>query len=979
RGGIHEFVRDSERVNRLIEEVSGEGFFIADANDKIVFASKKMADLLGYHADEMVGKSYRDFLNEHSRILLKDKQVEIGRNAPLVMDLEFRRKLATDVWTIFSSTPVYDEVNNPMGLLATVTEITDPKKTEKDCQLLASIVDSSDDAITGKTLDGIITSWNLGATRLYGYSADEVIGKSMSLLIPLESGDELARTLGKIRRGEHIEHFETLRRRKDGKLIDVSLTVSPIKDVHGNIVGASTIARDITGRKRTEERIKLVNSYNRRLIEASQDPLVTIAPDGRITDVNKATENAVGLSRDKLIGTDFSYYFTDPVRAKEGYMRVFEVGSVTDYPLEIRHRDGHTTPVLYNASVYKDETGKVIGVFAAARDITERRRAEEAAHIASAYNRRLIEASLDPMVTISPDGVIMDVNKATENVTGYLRGDLIGTDFSVYFTDPEKALEGYRAVFEKGSVRDYPLEIRNKNGRVTPVLYNAAVYQDKTGKVVGVFAAARDMTERKMAEEKIDRQIMLIDLSPDAIMVRRLDGTIMFWSRGAESLYGWKKDEAMGKQTHSLFQTRFPEPLSKINEQLARTGRWSGELVHTTKDGRHVTVQSWWLARGAKPGQIDEILESNIDITELKRTQLLAEQTTRLQEQARIIDLAHVIIRDPNSRIISWTSGDELLYGYTKEEAVGMVSNKLFQTVFPVSKEAVDESLELTGHWQGELVHLAKDGHKVVVASHQVLYREHGKPVAILEVNNDITEQKRLENQLRDAKNRAELYLDIMGHDINNLNQVTVGNLDLIRGDENLTGEQRDIVSDALNAARGSASIIDNVRKIQAIHEKREIMLTEDLNELILSCIREAPKPVGRNMVINYEPRSGLMIRGTALMKEVFCNLINNAIKHSSMDIIIDIGVDAVDRYGKGFYEVSIADNGPGVPDELKPKLFYRFQRGDTKAHGRGLGLFIARSLVEQAGGDITITDRIHGEPERGAKFIVSLPVCEVS
>ncbi len=104
---------------------------------------------------------------------------------------------------------------------------------------------------------------------------------------------------------------------------------------------------------------------------------MTIAPDGKITDVNAATEAVTGYSREKLIGTDFSDYFTDPTKAREGYRKVFEEGSVIDYPLEIRREDGHVTPVLYNATVYRDETGKVTGVFAAARDVTERKRAED--------------------------------------------------------------------------------------------------------------------------------------------------------------------------------------------------------------------------------------------------------------------------------------------------------------------------------------------------------------------------------------------------------------------------------------------------------------------------------------------------------------------------------------------------------------------------------------------------------------------------
>ena len=142
-------------------------------------------------------------------------------------------------------------------------------------------------------------------------------------------------------------------------------------------VYARGIVQDITERKKAEEAIRLSNIYNCSLIEASLDPLVTIGHDGKITDVNTSTEFVTGYSRDELIGTDFVNYFTEPEKAKKGYKKVFNEGCVSDYALEIRHRNGSITPVLYNASVYKDESGEVIGVFAAARDITERKKAEE--------------------------------------------------------------------------------------------------------------------------------------------------------------------------------------------------------------------------------------------------------------------------------------------------------------------------------------------------------------------------------------------------------------------------------------------------------------------------------------------------------------------------------------------------------------------------------------------------------------------------
>ena len=162
------------------------------------------------------------------------------------------------------------------------------------------------------------------------------------------------------------------------------------------------------------------------------------------------------------------------------------------------------------------------------KEITERKRAEEALRLASAYNRSLIEASLDPLVTIGPEGKVTDVNAATEKVTGHSRKELIGTDFMDYFSEPEKAKTGYQQVFQDGFVQDYALEIRHKTGNLTPVLYNASVYRDEAGQVMGVFAVARDITERKRAEEEIESLAKFPSENPSPVLRVGRDGTLLY-------------------------------------------------------------------------------------------------------------------------------------------------------------------------------------------------------------------------------------------------------------------------------------------------------------------------------------------------------------------------------------------------------------------------------------------------------------------
>ena len=271
---------------------------------------------------------------------------------------------------------------------------------------------------------------------------------------------------------------------------------------------------DITEQKKLQNTLQRSNTYHRNLIEVSIDPLVTIDSNGKIMDVNKATEQVTGFTREELAGTYFSDYFTEPEKARIGYKKVFKEGTVKDYELEIRHKDGHLTQVLYNASVYHNESGEIAGIFASAKNITKRKFAEKIAREANTYNRNLIEASPDPLVTISSSGIITDVNKSTAEATGRTREELIGTDFCNYFTDPDNARIGYQQVFAKGFVKDYPLTIRHKDGRLMDVLYNATIYRNTDGKIMGVFAAARDVTARKKAEnDNIRLQKELLHLS----------------------------------------------------------------------------------------------------------------------------------------------------------------------------------------------------------------------------------------------------------------------------------------------------------------------------------------------------------------------------------------------------------------------------------------------------------------------------------
>ncbi|HEU5453097.1 MAG TPA: PAS domain S-box protein [Terriglobales bacterium] len=376
QGPANEPARHTANYARNLIEASLDPLVTISRDGLITDVNHATELATGISRDRLIGSDFADYFTDPDRAR-RGYQQAFSEGYVRDYPLAIRCACGTAMEVLYNATVFRNEAGEVEGIFAAARDVTERTRAELAARRLAAIVESSDDAIIGKTLEGIVLTWNQGAERLYGYSAAEMVGRSVMAVVPAEHQGEVRELLRRIAAGERIEHHETVRQRKDGSRVDVSVTLSPTKDARGEVTGASTIIRDITERKRAEEAVRRANAYNRSLIEASVDPLVTIGSDGKITDVNAATEAATGCGRQELIGTDFSDYFTDPAQARAGYEQVFREGLVRDYPLELRHRTGSVVSVLYNASIYRDQGGNTAGAFAAARDITARKRAED--------------------------------------------------------------------------------------------------------------------------------------------------------------------------------------------------------------------------------------------------------------------------------------------------------------------------------------------------------------------------------------------------------------------------------------------------------------------------------------------------------------------------------------------------------------------------------------------------------------------------
>jgi len=370
------------------------------------------------------------------------------------------------------------------------------KRAVEDAQLIAAIVEYSDDAIIGSTLDFIITSWNPAAERMYGYSGKEIIGKSSSLLVPEDRAEEFLATVAMLKEGKVVKRFETMRVRKDGSVVPVSLTVAPIRDEDGAIVGASAVHRDVTEQRRAFE----VAQRMKAIVESSDDAIISVTLEAIVTSWNPAAERMYGYSSEEIVGRSIAHLIPEGHMAEMGAIlaNVRAGKRVQRFETVRVRKDGSVVPVALTISPLRDEDGAIVGSSAVHRNLTELQHAAR-------YARSLIEAALDPLATISPTGKITDVNEASVKVTGVPREALIGSDFSQYFTDPDKAREGYARAFARGSLIDYPLTLVHQNGTLVDVLCNASVYRDVNGAVLGVLAVARDASKLRQQQRRSEQ------------------------------------------------------------------------------------------------------------------------------------------------------------------------------------------------------------------------------------------------------------------------------------------------------------------------------------------------------------------------------------------------------------------------------------------------------------------------------------------
>jgi len=504
-------LRESEERFRSTFEQAAVGIGHIAPDGRWLRANQKLAEITGYSPEELSNLTY------HQITYPEDLPVDMAQAAKLaageldhfVMEKRYIRKDGSIVWVNRTVSAVRNADGKPKYLISVVEDIHARKIAEETTYRLAAIVESSDDAIVSKDLNGTITSWNAAAQRMLGYTAEEAIGRPVTMLVPPEKQEEEAQIIARLRAGERIDHYETVHINKAGEKLNVSLTISPVKDSKGRIIGSSKIVHDTAARTHAEQ----AQSRLAAIVESSDDVIVSKDLNGIINSWNPAAERTFGYSAHEAIGQPITIIIPLDLRDEEAEIirRLKNGQRIRHFETERVTKTGKRLNVSLTVSPIRDSQGKVIGASKIARDITELKRAEKALRENQELLRAAFTQTYSFLAILSTDGTVVEANRAALEGTGFTRPEVIGSklwDIWWHTLPEEQAIAKTSiATAAKGlAVREecrYALRdgtIRYADRTLNPV-------QNENGEVVMIVASGLDNTEHRQLRNKLEESV----------------------------------------------------------------------------------------------------------------------------------------------------------------------------------------------------------------------------------------------------------------------------------------------------------------------------------------------------------------------------------------------------------------------------------------------------------------------------------------
>ncbi len=658
----------------------------------------------------------------------------------------------------------------------------------------------------------------------------------------------------------------------------------------------------------------------------------------------------------------------------------------TPFTAEFRVRwpDGSQHEMLARGRAFYDETGKAIRMSGISQDITERRATEAASRRLAA----IVESTDDAIIGKNMEGNVTSWNKAAERMYGYTAEEMIGKSIEVVAAPEDAGFEQrLLAEVKRGETRRYEIDRVRKSGERIIVALTVSPVRDLSGRIVGVSSISRDITERKQAERELQesraRLSGIIGSAMDAIISVDANQNVTLFNAAAERMFRCSAAKAIGQPLDRFIPARYRAEHRRHIQEFAM-GHLR-PLAGVRTDGEEFPIEASISHIEIGSQQIFTVILR--DITErMNAQQSLESQARVLREQAQMLDLANVMARDIHDNVILWNTGMEKMYGWLRTEMLGHNSHSILKTASSIPLDEIKAILMKEGEWEGELMHQRKDGKQIIVKSQWVLHRDpEDHPIAILEINSDITDRKQaeqeilrmnaeLEQRVRErtgelmaANHELEAFTYSVAHDL----RAPLRHIDaftkIIFDDfaDVIPEEARYYLENIRKGSQNMNQLVEdllNLARIGRQEIKREVT---PLNMLVADVVAELKRDT-ESREVDWRIHPLPSVEGDpGLIRQVFVNLLSNAVKYSRPRKVAVIEVGVLERDGEQVFFVR--DNGVGFSMKYADKLFGVFQRlhRADEFEGTGVGLATVERIIRKHGGRIWA----EAEPDKGATF----------
>jgi len=969
---------------------------IQDKDFRLVNVNKAYERTFNFPPDYLIGKKCYEIVHK------SDCPVE---NCPLQKTLETKQITAEEIFEprlgiyfeVITS-PLFDENGELFGSFHVAKDITERKNFQealrKSENRYHGLVETAPDPLIVDRNNKIIYL-NPSAREFLGISLDEEItGKLTSEVVGSEYYSLINDWINIVLNGDGFQAKETKIVRPDGSIRHCEISASRFEDAEGAAV--QVILHDITNRKLAEQKLQESEAQFRILTEAMPQIVWSADKSGKADFYNRQIYDFSGIDKDKADKIDWALTIHpgDISEFRTKWSEAVESGKIFSMEQRLRRADGQYRWHLTRGVPVLNSSGDIIRWIGTATDIHEQKTIEETLkkrvnqqteelRKTNAYNRNLLEVSPDALFTFGPDGKFTDVNKAAEAITGLERDKLIGTDFSSYFTEPNKALECYHKVFSQGTIRDFPLTIKHVSGKTYDVLYNASVYRNEEGRVQGVFADARDISEIKKAEADInlhaERYKAILSATPDGFWIVDKSGGFLDVNDVYLKMSGYSYEEFMSLSLSDIEALETAEETTQHINKFLEVDFDRFETKHKRKDGSIFEVElsaSYWKIK-------DQSLCFVRDITKRKKTEaIIAAERKRFNDVLEMLP-AYVVLLTPDHRVRHSNRFFNERFGEDRGRCC-------FEFLFDLDKpcegcktfEVFKEKKAIEWEWTGP------DGSNYYI--YDFPFSDVDGTDLVMEMCSDISELKRAEQRIRQLNEELEKRVQLrtaelqfanqelesfsysVSHDLRTPLSVIDGFSKILYKDlfDKLDDEYKNYLNRIISASGKMSALITGLLNLSRISraklQLKDVRLDLIATDIITWLFKSEPY---RKISINIKP--GITAYADPeFINIVLENLINNAWKFTRFTQSAEIQIGSKKQNGEVIFFVR--DNGAGFNMKDSDKLFNPFQRlHDRKLYeGTGIGLATVKRIISKHGGKIWV----ESEPGSGTTFYFQIP-----